>query len=309
MMAMFPTHLEPLRSETFPYPERYAEGVSPLGRICYFDTGQGGAPGASSSGLPPIVLVHALGINLTEWEAIAPALARHTRVIGLDLPGCGRSAKPRARYSLKIMSQAVLGLLDYLGVRRAILVGHSYGGLVCTDVTLNHPDRVAGLCLMNASGFSRWPKLFHLLAPAVFEPRVMAPVIQRGVRLVLDGIFSTKNEHTERFIRSVLERPDPRFAWDFAYYAQPMVRDLMSNVLDRIDELRLPVLVIWGTDDKLLRYRDVGSWVRRLRDARLVTIPNCGHMPNLEHPDIVNRALIDFLERFQPVRAAQARAG
>src|SRR5206468_850526 len=133
---------------------------------------------------------------------------------------------------------AVLGLLDHLGVRRAILFGHSYGGLVCTDVTLNHPDRVSGLVLMNASGFARWPRLFHLLAPAVFAPQVMAPIIQRGVKLVLNSIFSTRNEHTERFIRTILERPDPRFAWDFAHYARPMVRDLMSNVLDRLEELR-----------------------------------------------------------------------
>ncbi len=302
-METFPTHLQPLRSETFPYRERLADGISPLGPVCYFDTGP-----ETATDLPPIVLVHALGLNLTEWEPIAPALARHTRVIGLDLPGCGRSAKPRARYSLKIMSQAVVGLMDHLRIKRAILVGHSYGGFVSTDVTLNHPDRVSGLVLMNASGFARWPKLFHLLAPAVFSPPIMAPLLHRGVKFVLHEIFSTKNEHTERFIRSVLDRPDPRFVWDFAHYAQPMVRDLMSNVLDRLDELQLPVLVIWGTEDHLLRYRDVLTWIGRLPDARLVAIDHCGHMPNFEHPEIVNRAILDFLDRFRQ-GAVKAQAG
>ncbi len=284
-----PARTEPMRSDTFPYPELYAHGVSPLGPICYFDAGQEGH-------LPPVVLVHALGLNMTLWEDVAVELARHTRVIGLDLPGCGHSARPRHPYSLQLMSQAVVGLLDHLGIERAVLMGHSYGGRVVTDVALQHPGRVAGLVLMNSSGFTRYPLPLHLLAQALFRPAVVAPLVQAGLNRVLSRIFATRNERTERFVRQIVEhRGESRYAWDFAHYASPMIKDLMGNVLDRLHELTLPALVIWGERDALLRHQDVSGWIGRLPNARLLTIPRCGHMPNLERPDLVSAAVIDFL--------------
>src|SRR5262245_60247865 len=91
---------EPMRSETFPYPDRFAAGASSLGTVCYFDAGE-------AQGLPPVVLIHALGLNFTQWEYVAPELAAQTRVIGLDLPGCGHSTKPKAAYTLPLMTEAV----------------------------------------------------------------------------------------------------------------------------------------------------------------------------------------------------------
>ncbi|MCS6911808.1 MAG: alpha/beta fold hydrolase [Myxococcota bacterium] len=297
-MNRIATELEPLRSETFPYPDQFADGISPLGPVCYFDAG-------TATDLPPVVLVHALGLNMTLWEHVAPPLASRTRVAGLDLPGCGRSAKPRCRYSLSLMAQAVVGLLDHLRIDRAVLVGHSYGGMVCTQVALEHPARAAGLVLMNSSGFHTFPRLFHIGARWLFRPYVLAPVLRLTVRGILRSVFATRNAHTDHFLRTVLERQDPRFLWDFAYYVSPMVKDLMSNVLPRIEELTLPTLVIWGTKDRLLPFRDVLPWVGRMRNVRLVALPDCGHMPNLEKPEAVSAAVLEFLEQVgQQARSA-----
>lgn len=301
-----------MRSATFPYAERYAHGVSPLGPICYFDTGDQGA--ARSLGqartAPPIILVHALGLNMTQWEHVAPALASHTRVIGLDLPGCGHSARPRHPYSLKMMAQAVVGLMDFLKIDRAILMGHSFGGAVVADVALHHPGRVAGLVLMNSSGFTRYPRALHAAAWLLFRPVVVAPVIGRAVNHVLQGIFHTRNQHTDRFVSQVIgHRDQTQYAWEFARYASPMIQDIMSNFLHRLDELTLPVLVIWGDKDALLRYKDVPKWVSRLKDAHLVTISNCGHMPNLEYPDTVSAAIVEFLDRFSRAAPSSMQAG
>jgi pimeloyl-ACP methyl ester carboxylesterase len=298
-----------MRSESFPYEERYAYNVSPLGPICYFDTGD---PPGDDEPAPPVVLIHALGTNMTQWEHVAPLLARYTRVLGLDLPGCGHSAKPRHQYSLALMAQAVRGLLEYLKIPRAVLLGHSYGGMVATQVALNHPHRVASLVLMNSSGFTRYPAWAHLLMRMLFRPVIIAPLVQLVVGSILRTIFTTHNEHTERFIRSVLDRrSESRYAWDFAHYATPMLGDIMSHVLDRLHELKLPVLVIWGEKDGLLPHRAVSDWVGQLANARLVTIPCCGHMPNLEYPDVVASAVADFIHRLErgvtPV-AAQAQA-
>src|SRR5262245_7194151 len=120
---------EPMRSETFPYPDRFAAGASSLGTVCYFDAGE-------AQEQPPIGLIHALGLNFTQWEYVAPELATQTRVVGLDLPGCGHSTKPKASYSLSLMSEAVLGLIDQLHLDRPVLFGHSFGGHVAMDIAL-----------------------------------------------------------------------------------------------------------------------------------------------------------------------------
>ncbi len=282
--------LEPGRSETFPYPEILARGASPIGPICYFDVG-------TETHLPPILLIHALGTNMTHWEYVAPELAQHTRVIGLDLPGCGHSARPRRRYTQKEMSDAVVGLMDHLHIQRAVVLGHSFGGKVAADVALRFPDRVVGLVLMNSSGFQRHPPGLRQLGRIFFRPQFVAPLMIRGVDKVLGRIFSSKSERTERFIHQVVSRPDPRFAYEFAHYACPMLPDLMSNFLDRLHELTMPALVIWGTDDALLRYDGVAAWVQRMPDASLIPLHGCGHMPNLEQPEEVSRALLNFLPR------------
>ena len=296
-----------MRSETFPFPERFAHGVSPVGPICYFDTG-------GHSDRLPVILVHALGTDMTQWEYVAPVLAHHTRVIGLDLPGCGHSAKPRHRYSLRGAVQAVLGLLDHLGIQRAVLFGHSFGGAICAEAAIQHPGRVAGLILMNTSGFKRWSPVLRVLGKAAAQPFIVAPLMRHGVHRVLHQIFTARNERTEGFIRRVLSRPDPRYAWEFAHYASPLIEDLMADVLDHRHRLTMPTLVLWGDRDQLLRFQGVDDWVRLLPRARLVIIKDCGHMPNLEHPEAVNAAAVGFLRELgvtepAPPRATEVRHG
>lgn len=287
-----------MRSETFPFPERFAHGVTPLGPLCYFDSGapaQADDRGAEAAPAIPIILVHALGTDMTQWEYVAPVLAHHTRVIGLDLPGCGRSAKPRHKYSLAGAVNAVIGLLNYLGIERAILFGHSFGGAICADAAIHHPSRAAGLVLMNTSGFTRFPRALQVLGRAAFHPYIVAPLMSRGVTRVLRQIFAAQNDRTEIFVQRIMKRPDPRYAWEFAHYAAPLIQDLMNDVLDHTHRLTMPTLVIWGLKDQLLRFQGVGDWLRKLPRARLVTIANCGHMPNLEHPEAVNTAAVTFL--------------
>ncbi|KJK56701.1 alpha/beta fold hydrolase [Saccharothrix sp. ST-888] len=100
-----------------------------------------GRPGA-----PALVLLHALGEDATGWDGVAPALARHWRVYALDLRGHGRSGHP-GEYSLELMRDDVLGVLDALGLDRVDLVGHSMGGVVAYLLAQEHPQRIRRLVL------------------------------------------------------------------------------------------------------------------------------------------------------------------
>jgi 3-oxoadipate enol-lactonase len=99
-----------------------------------------------SPGAPPLVLLHALGEGAADWDAVAPAFARHWRVYAPDLRGHGRSDWPGG-YSVELMAADVLGFLDALELNRVDLIGHSMGGLVAYLLARNHPERVRRLIL------------------------------------------------------------------------------------------------------------------------------------------------------------------
>ncbi|MFE9920983.1 alpha/beta fold hydrolase [Streptomyces sp. NPDC005774] len=98
---------------------------------------------------PPLVLIHALGEDASDWEQVAPALARSRRVYALDLRGHGRSDWP-GDYSLELMRADVLRFLDALGLDRVDLIGHSLGGIVAYLLAQDHPQRVSRLVLEDA---------------------------------------------------------------------------------------------------------------------------------------------------------------
>ncbi|MEU5438352.1 alpha/beta hydrolase [Streptomyces sp. NPDC020719] len=98
------------------------------------------------SDAPPLVLLHALGEDATDWEAVVPALARSRRVYTVDLRGHGRSDWP-GNYSLELMQADVLRFLDALGLGTVDLIGHSMGGIVAYLLAQNHPQRVSRLVL------------------------------------------------------------------------------------------------------------------------------------------------------------------
>ncbi|MEU9607517.1 alpha/beta fold hydrolase [Streptomyces sp. NPDC048057] len=98
---------------------------------------------------PPLVLLHALGEDATDWDAVLPALARSHRTYALDLRGHGRSDWPGA-YSLELMRADVLGFLDVLGLARVDLIGHSLGGVVSYLLAQDHPHRIHRLVLEDA---------------------------------------------------------------------------------------------------------------------------------------------------------------
>lgn len=271
--------LEPMRSESFPFPDRFVEGAH--GPLCYFDTGGAGTP---------IVMLHALGTNFTQFEYIAPALTGEARLIGLDLPGCGHSAKPRRPWRLVDVTCAVLRLLDHLGIERAVILGHSFGGRVALELALCHPERVLGLILLNSAGLTRYPSLYKKLGPRLFTPNVVAGAILASFRFVLQHIFSKNARRTpraQRFMHQVLDRYDPRFAWEFAYHACPLLPELTLDVIDELPRITVPVYAIWGARDELIRLETVRPALSRLPRCELTALPEVGHMPTLEQPEAV----------------------
>lgn len=290
--------LEIMRSETFPFAERFAHDVSPLGSIAYFTAGE-------SRDLPDIVMLHALGMNYTEWEVVAPLLAKHTRVIGFDMPGCGHSVQPSRPYGLHEITQATWGLLRKLNLRQPVLMGHSFGGRVALELALREPRHFSGLMLLNSAGFIRYPALYEKLGRLLLKPKLVGTLLLGAGPLLARRIFASQTPNSERFLSQVLDRWESAYAYRFAQHACPMLSDLVSDVLDRLSELNLPISVLWGDEDLLLPYREVEPALRRLRDVQIDVLSRCGHMPNLEQPEAVYEATLRLLRRATPPHGAR----
>ena len=259
----------------------------------YFEEGQG----------PATVLIHGLGGFAESWRHNVPELARHGRVIGLDLPGSGRSGKPRRAYTLEFLARALDRLLHALEVDRVRLVGHSLGGAVAARYALDHPGRVERLALLGAAvpGFDLRPSWIYrtLSVPGLGE--ILA-------RLITPGICA-------RALARCFERPDSeeiRFfvAHEFAARSCSEGRaaylSLLRSVTDdftvgaeayraALGRLSGGVLVVHGLQDRVVPLAHARQVADGLAAAQPRWLDRCGHFPQIEHASAVNAYLTAFL--------------
>jgi pimeloyl-ACP methyl ester carboxylesterase len=283
------------RSEHFPYRERtFLYDGTP---VMYFDHGDG----------PAIVFIHGLGCNLTHFEHVAPPLAAAGyRVCGLDLPGFGLSGKPRRTYTVRWLAGAVVALMDRLGLARATLAGHSLGGLVAADAALHDATRVERLVLISSAGLFQMPLPFRWVARTILRPELVAMALERNARRLLETrVFEEKNERVVRFIEQCVTRPDPRYVKDLTRVLYSMRHELTRyHLLDHVERLTLPTLVMYGASDRLLPTTDVPKWAGALPAGELEVIEQCGHMPIIERPEAVVARMKPFLARPAATKAA-----
>lgn len=252
-----------------------------------------GAPVAwrEAGGGPVVVLLHGLGGSRTAWAPQLEALAGDHRVVAWDLPGYGTSPAPDGPLTFSALADAVAGLLDTLGVERASLVGLSLGGMVALHTSLEHPDRVAGLVLLDTS-------------PA-FGLDGTDPDEWRATRFApLDAGF-TPADFAENVLRAVAgpgfcgESLDQAVAAMARIPAEGLraVIDLLPthDVRGRLGEISVPTLVVVGEHDAETPPAYSEALAAGIPDARLEIVAGAGHLTNLEQPDAVNRLLAGFL--------------
>ncbi|MCW3844810.1 alpha/beta hydrolase [Micromonospora yasonensis] len=244
----------------------------------------------------PVVLLHAGIADRRMWRGQLPALAARHRVIVPDLRGYGDSELPPAPFA---HHDDVVGLLDALGLARAALVGCSFGGKVAVDTALAYPDRVSALALFGApvSG-NEWSeeteRLWEELVGEV-DPEDFAAGAAGEVRFWVVGPTRKPADVDPELIRFAEEMDRRALAAELALSAIE-VGELDPPAIDRLGELRMPVLTGAGADDlaDLHRLADRIA-AEAARGVRLPDVPDAAHLLPLEKPGPVNAALLDFL--------------
>lgn len=244
-----------------------------------------------------IVLLHGYSASIEWWEAVAPALAQGSRVVAIDLVGHGGSEAPRdaAPYSAEGQGAAVRQALESLGVRHAVLVGHSTGGLVATALAEAAPDLVDRVIVSDtpaALGMTAMPALGN----AVCWP-VVGPALDTLRRLDAVDKSSLQTGFAADFpVPALAYRSLKRITHNAFCDAKAASRiNEQRAVADRLAGLGKPVLVVWGDSDVLT---PTTPNVERYRQAGLqpVVIAGSGHSPQLEKPNEFLSAITPFAQ-------------
>ncbi|MBO0717813.1 MAG: alpha/beta hydrolase [Rhizobiales bacterium] len=244
--------------------------------------------GTAAGDTPPIVLIHGAGVNLEDMRlALGERLAARHRVILIDRPGLGWS-KRRGRDGSALQVQAAMlrEVLDQLGVARAMIVGHSWGGAVATSFALDYPDRTAALILLASPFYPHAHPMLSLYAlfatPIIgwiYARTLALPLSLPFVGLALGSAFLPQlppRDYRKRSAALLLLRPST-----FLANARDMA-DLKRNLEPqpaRYPGLAMPTLVMAGTADFV-----VGPQLHAVRfaaavpHAKLVILPGIGHM-------------------------------
>lgn len=238
-----------------------------------------------SSGLraPHLILVHGAGGNHQLWGSAVRNL-RSVNVYALDLPGHGRSGGT-GRWSIKEYSAFVLAFMDALHLDRAVIAGHSMGGAIAMHTALHYPQRVSGLVLVGTGARLR-------VLPAILDGVLSDPA--GTVELICEYAYAptTSRELVRQGQRQMLEVAPQTIHDDFGACNA-------FDVMERLGEIRCPVLVICGTEDRLTPPKYATFLAEKIAGAELKLIEGAGHMVMTEKPDAVAGAVEAALARWK----------
>ena len=250
-----------------------------------------------------LVLLHGYACSLRWWDAILPRLAESRRVIRIDLLGHGGSAKPRSRYSFAEQGRLHGEALDRLGVRRAVVVGQAFGGILATPLAEERPDLVAGALLIGAppdESVGRMAFLVRLGLMPVIGPAIRRVAWDGAIRRGYEAAFGHGDfSPFDGAVDPELATSDYR-AMTYGSYrnARREFPDYVeeASLAERFARLRVPLLVLFGEEDAEYDARAALAIYDRVPGARTELIPETGHGPQIEKPAAVADLVVPFAE-------------
>jgi pimeloyl-ACP methyl ester carboxylesterase len=257
---------------------------------------------ALGDGPSTAVLLHGLGGYLENWEDNLSALAQSRRVYALDMAGFGRSDKPQVEYTIQYLAEFVREFMLVQQINRAALIGESLGGAVALQLTLQHPQLVEKLVLAASAGLGKDVSIYLRMMTLPILGNVLARPSREGSVQLMKEIFYDRNLITDEWIDEDFEMSSLPGAQRSLLSALRLscnfwgIRsEVYQPILNRLGEIKLPTLVIWGAQDRILPVAHAHRAAESLSNARLHILDLCGHVPNIERAVEFNALVLDFL--------------
>ena len=249
---------------------------------------------------PPVLLVHGVGGSMITYARNIQTLAQGARVYAVDLPGHGLSPAPDTEYRAEEGGAFLLAFIEAVCGEPTALVGLSAGGLMCAIAAAERPDLVSRLVLVSSAGFGRdigWT-LRLLTLPGL--DRFIEEATPDKVRGALEHQVYDPATITPELVEAVYH------VWQQPGNRRAFIRGLRSNIslfgvrrwrrhLRRASLLALPVLIVWGRNDRTIPVKHAYRAVKRVAGARLHVFDRCGHMPPFECASEFNQVVAEFL--------------
>ena len=259
---------------------------------------------------PALLLLHGLGCDHTTWLPVIAALSRRYTVIAPDLLGHGRSDKPRADYSVGGYANGMRDLLTVLGIDKATVVGHSFGGGVAMQFAYQFPERTERMILVAPGGIGREvTAAIRAISLPGFQTAMGAltlPGPRHAAKLGLRALARTGIPHARDFdeVAEIVEHlSDPMSRAAITHVVRAVVdwRGQVVTMADRAYLTRaMPMCVIWGNEDAVIPVSHARLAGQIAPEATVEVIRNAGHFPHKDHPQRFVKIINDFVRSTEP---------
>jgi Predicted hydrolases or acyltransferases (alpha/beta hydrolase superfamily) len=248
------------------------------------------------SGNTPILLVHGFDSSVFEFRRLLPLLAEKNESWAVDLLGFGFTERVAGfPFSATAIGSHLYYFWKTLIAQPVILIGASMGGAAAIDFTLNHPESVKKLVLIDSAGFAITSNKGKFLIPplgALATSFLRNPKIRQKISV---------NAYFDETLASVDAQTCAALHLEMPNWNQALIAFTKSGGYrgfgEKLSQIQQQTLILWGKQDRILGIADAAKFESAIANSQLIWIPDCGHVPHLEKPQITAQHILDFIAK------------
>ncbi|CAM1354302.1 alpha/beta fold hydrolase [Tenacibaculum insulae] len=247
----------------------------------------------------PIVLIHGTGASLHTFDAWTTELKKTRRVLRMDLPAYGLTGPfPDRNYSMDNYVKFIHDFLSSLKIKECILGGNSLGGQIAWNFTVNHPNNVKKMILIDAAGYpmksKSVPMAFKVAQTPLLNKLLLYVTPRFMVRASVENVYYDKSKVTdslvERYFDLTLREGNRQAFVDRFNMKSP------ESSYAKIKTIKQPTLILWGAEDLLIPIENAYQFQRDLPNNKLVILSSLGHTPMEENPQESLKPVLAFIK-------------